>query len=45
MAAPTPPGSSLIFSIGDLKDLVPNKADLQDVARRVVAEVTGLLKT
>ncbi|CAD6269212.1 unnamed protein product [Miscanthus lutarioriparius] len=44
-AAPTTPGSGLIFSIGDLKDLVPDEADLQDAARRVVAEVTRLLET
>ncbi|XP_066355432.1 protein DWARF 53-LIKE-like isoform X3 [Miscanthus floridulus] len=44
-AAPTTPGSCLIFSIGDLKDLVPDEADLQDAARRVVAEVTRLLET
>jgi hypothetical protein len=44
-AAPATPGSGIIFSIGDLKDLVPDEADLQDAARRVVAEVTRLLET
>jgi hypothetical protein len=33
-AAPTTPGSGLIFSIGDHKDLVPDEADIQDVALR-----------
>ena len=41
------PDSGLILSIGDLKDLVPDEADLQlqERGRRVVSEVTRLLET
>ncbi|XP_062202902.1 protein DWARF 53-like [Phragmites australis] len=37
--------SGLIISIGDLKELVPDEADLQDREQRVVAEVTRVLET
>ncbi|KAL6640647.1 hypothetical protein ACP70R_021770 [Stipagrostis hirtigluma subsp. patula] len=37
--------SGLVISIGDLKDLVPEEAELQESGRRVVTEVTRVLET
>uniref|UniRef100_A0A0E0MIN0 Clp R domain-containing protein n=1 Tax=Oryza punctata TaxID=4537 RepID=A0A0E0MIN0_ORYPU len=37
--------SGLIISIGDLKQLVPDDAEVQEKGRRVVAEVTRVLET
>ncbi|XP_062203644.1 protein DWARF 53-like [Phragmites australis] len=45
VAAATTTSPGLIISIGDLKDLVPDEADLQERGRQVVAEVTRVLET
>jgi hypothetical protein len=37
--------SGLIISIGDLKELVPDDGELQEMGRRVVTEVTRVLET
>ncbi|VAI04306.1 unnamed protein product [Triticum turgidum subsp. durum] len=37
--------SGLIINIGDLKELVPDDGELQEMGRRVVAEVTRVLET
>ncbi|VAH92671.1 unnamed protein product [Triticum turgidum subsp. durum] len=37
--------SGLMISIGDLKELVPDDGELQEMGRRVVAEVTRVLET